>query len=78
MTEVTIGGNGFTSMMAEATTEWRPIWVQRIDTQITECQTDRNKHHRMVEECDARLKDLREKRKPWTEIEGRDAEKGVG
>lgn len=57
---------------------YKPVWVQRIDTQITEVQTDRNGHQRMLDECDARLRDLREKRKPWTEIEGRDAEKGAG
>jgi hypothetical protein len=52
---------------------WKPIWVQRIDTQITECETDRKKYRAMGDQCDARLRELKDKRRPWTEIEEKEA-----
>ena len=50
----------------------KPIWVQKIDDEISTCERERDKHHAMAREYDTRIEQLKDKRKQWTESEAAD------
>ncbi len=45
--------------------EWRPAWVQKIDGEIAGYEKERDKAQAMVEQCNKKIGELREKRSQW-------------
>jgi hypothetical protein len=48
----------------------KPVWVQRIDSEIAGYEKERQKHTDMVVQYDKKIDELQDKRSAWTNRDG--------